>query len=262
MPQSIAAFSRELEAAIQRASERYGVPPSTLRAFAAIESGGNPRASNGRYHGVYQLSRSVFQKYGGRGNIFDLNENTDVAARKLRSESDAFSEQYGRAPTAPELYMIHQQGVGGAAMHMASPDVPAWQNMYRTGEGQQKGPGWARLAIWGNVPADQRARFPGGVNNITSRQFMDMWAQKMDKFGGVERESSVPGHDVLAPANLASIEQFVARQARTANWGKHLVRSRTKPDGIAMLQPAFTPARGLKKFFRSKVRGRRQAASG
>ena len=190
MPQSLAAFSQQLEAAIQKASERYGVPPSTLRAFAAIESGGNPRASNGRYHGVYQLSVSVFQKYGGRGNIFDLNENTDVAARKLRSESDAFSQQFGRAPTATELYMIHQQGVGGAAMHMASPDVPAWQNMHRTGEGQQKGPGWARLAIWGNVPADQRARFPGGVNNITSRQFMDMWARKMEKFGGGEGERS------------------------------------------------------------------------
>jgi hypothetical protein len=80
--------------------------------------------------------------------------------------------------------MIHQQGVGGAAMHMANPDAPAWLNMYLTDEGQRKGPEWARLAIWGNVPADQRARFPEGVDSITSRQFMDMWATKMAKFGG------------------------------------------------------------------------------
>ena len=179
-----ASFSPQLEGAIQRASERYSMPQSTLRAFAAIESGGNSRARTGSYYGVYQLSHSEFRRYGGRGNIFDLKANTDVAARKLRSESDAFSQHYGRAPAASELYMIHQQGVGGAAMHMANPDAPAWLNMYLTDEGQRKGPAWARLAIWGNVPADQRARFPGGVDSITSRQFMDMWATKMAKFGG------------------------------------------------------------------------------
>jgi Transglycosylase SLT domain len=183
-------LSRKLEGAIQNAAERYALPTATLRAFAAIESGGNPRATTGSYHGVFQLSRSEFEKYGGRGNIFDLDKNTDVAARKLRSESEAFSQQYGRAPTAVELYLVHQQGVSGAAMHLANPDVPAWQNMYHTGEGQKKGPGWARLAIWGNVPVDQRAQFPAGVGTITSRQFMEMWAQKMVRFGGSERKPS------------------------------------------------------------------------
>jgi hypothetical protein len=177
-------LSPALEAAIWRASERYGVPSSTLRAFAVIESSGNPRVSTGSYHGVYQLSYNEFRRYGGRGNIFDLNENTETAARKLRSESDAFAQQYGRAPTALELYMVHQQGVDGAATHMANPDAPAWQNMHRTGEGQQKGPGWARLAIWGNVPTDQRAQFPGGVDSISSRQFMELWARKIARFGG------------------------------------------------------------------------------
>jgi hypothetical protein len=184
-------FSPQLEGAIQRASERYSMPLSTLRAFAAIESGGNPRARAGSYCGVYQLSHSEFRKYGGRGSIFDPKANTDVAARKLRSESDAFAQQYGRAPTATELYMIHQQGVGGAAMHMANPDMPAWLNMYLTDEGGRKGPRWARLAIWGNVPADQRAQFPEGVASITSRQFMDMWAMKMARFGGSAQDAYV-----------------------------------------------------------------------
>jgi hypothetical protein len=159
------------------------MPQSTLRAFAAIESGGHSRTRTGSYCGVYQLSHSEFRKYGGHGNIFDPKANTDVAARKLRLESDAFSLQYGRAPTATELYMIHQQGVSGAAMHMANPDVPAWLNMYLTDEGRRKGPGWARLAIWGNVPTDQRAHFPAGVDSITSRQFMDMWAIKITALG-------------------------------------------------------------------------------
>ncbi len=186
-------FSPELEAAIEKASERHGVPVSTLRAFAVIESSGNPKVSTGSYHGVYQLSHSEFRKYGGRGNIFDVEENTDVAARKLRSESDAFARQYGREPTANELYMIHQQGVEGAAKHMANPDAPAWRNMHQTGEGRQKGPAWARLAIWGNVPTDQRAQFRGGVNSITSRQFMELWERKMTRFGGGERKPSAGG---------------------------------------------------------------------
>jgi hypothetical protein len=176
--------STALEAAIGRASERYGVESSTLRAFALIESGGNPRASAGSYHGVYQLSQRIFRQYGGRGSIFDLDENTNVAARKLRAESDDFVQRYGRVPTALDLYMIHQQGVAGAAMHMSDPDAPAWLNMHRTGEGQMKGPKWARLAIWGNVPADERAQFPGGVDSLTSRQFMELWGRKIAKFGG------------------------------------------------------------------------------
>jgi hypothetical protein len=185
-PQSALAsvqFSPRLEGAIQRASERYNMPQSTLRTFAAIESGGNSRARTGSYYGAFQLSHSEFRKYGGRGNFFDPKANTDVAAHKLRLESDAFSLKYGRAPTATELYMIHQQGISGAAMHMANPDLPAWLNMYLTDEGQRKGPGWARQAIWGNVPGDQRAQFPAGVDSITSRQFMDMWATKIATLG-------------------------------------------------------------------------------
>jgi hypothetical protein len=187
-------FSPQLEGAIQRSSERYSMPQSTLRAFAAIESGGNFRATTGSYYGVYQLSHSEFRKYGGHGNIFDPKANTDVAAHKLRLESDAFSLKYGRAPTATELYMIHQQGVSGAAMHMANPDEPAWLNMCLTDEGRRKGPAWARLAIWGNVPADQRAQFPGGVDSITSRQFMDMWATKMATRG-----------PTISPTHLAAL---------------------------------------------------------
>jgi len=176
-------FSPQLEATIQKASDSHGVPPSTLRAFAAIESGGNPSARTGSYFGVYQLSHNEFRKYGGRGNIFDLSENTQVAARKLRSEADAFAQQHGRQPTATELYMVHQQGIAGAATHMANPDAPAWQNMYRTSEGQRKGPGWARLAIWGNIPQDRRAQFPAGVDSVTSRQSMELWERKLAKFG-------------------------------------------------------------------------------
>ena len=49
--------------------------------------------------------------------------------------------------------------------------------MYNTGEGRQKGEGWAKKAIWGNIPASQRARF-GSVENVTSEQFADLWRER------------------------------------------------------------------------------------
>jgi hypothetical protein len=177
-------FSRPLEEAIQGAAERHGILQSTLRAFAAIESGGNARVSTGSYHGVFQLSYNLFRKYGGRGSIFDPKQNTEAAARKFRAEIDAFRVRFGHEPSDVELYMMHQQGSEGAAMHISQPDLPAWQNMYRTAEGQKRGEAWARRAIWGNVPTDQRARFPAGVDSITSRGFMEIWARRMARFGG------------------------------------------------------------------------------
>jgi hypothetical protein len=177
-------FSNEVNEAIEQASERHGVPESALRAFAAIESGGRPHVSTGSYHGVFQLSHSEFRKYGGRGSIFDVKQNTEAAARKLRAEIDLFDQRNGRGPTAVELYLMHQQGIYGAAVHLSEPDDPAWQNMHQTGEGKKRGAGWARKAIWGNVPTDERVKFPSGVESITSRQFIEIWTRKMERFGG------------------------------------------------------------------------------
>ena len=73
---------------------------------------------------------------------------------------------------------------------MSNPDVPAWQNMYRTVEGQKKGAAWARLAIWGNIPQDQRVRFPAGVDSVTSRQFMELWERKLARFGANSHQAA------------------------------------------------------------------------
>ena len=196
-------FSNELNEAIEQASERYGVPETALRAFAAIESGGRAHVSTGSYHGVFQLSHGEFRKYGGRGSIFDVKQNTDAAARKLRAEIDLFDQRHGRGPTAVELYLMHQQGIYGAALHLSEPDDPAWQNMHQTGEGKKRGAGWARKAIWGNVPSDERVRFPAGVESITSRQFIEIWTRKMERFGG-DVTTPIPGSTAIEIAAKAA----------------------------------------------------------
>lgn len=173
----------DVEDALGRAAQQAGVDPNLLRTFVHIESGGKPGAQTGSYKGLLQLSDSEFQKHGGQGDIFDMDQNLAAGAAKIKQESEAFAMRYGREPTATELYMMHQQGTAGAAAHMANPDRPAWQNMLSTGEGRQKGEAWAKKAIWGNVPDDVKKQF-GSVENMTSRDFMGVWEKKVARFAG------------------------------------------------------------------------------
>jgi hypothetical protein len=164
------------------AATQYGLDPSTLRAFIHIESGGDPRAQTGSYKGLLQLGPDEWSRYGS-GDIWNPTDNLNAGAAKLKAESASFAAKYGRAPTPADLYMVHQQGAGGYDAHMAAPDAPAWQNMASTAEGQQKGARWAKRAIWGNVPDDMKPQF-GSVDNVTSKAFTDLWAQKVARLGG------------------------------------------------------------------------------
>lgn len=202
-------FSPRVEQALARASRETGVPVETLRAFTRIESGGNPRTRTGSYNGLLQLSNSQFRQYGGTGSIYDADQNAIAGARKIAALSAEFREANGRNPNAAELYMMHQQGPGGAAAHYANPDRPAWQNMLSTGEGQQRGAGWAKRAIWGNVPSDVRGRF-GSVNNITSRDFTELWADKVRRFGAGDvaaPKASEP--NAFAPVPAQTVPAFM-----------------------------------------------------
>lgn len=185
-------FAPAVNSAINAAAEKHGVDPALLQTFVRIESSGRPGAQTGSYKGLLQLSESEFRKHGGTGDIFDPVANADAGAAKVKAESAQFQEKYGRAPTALDLYLVHQQGEGGYEAHTARPGAPAWQNMASTGEGRQKGAKWAKQAIWGNIPEDMRDQFPGGVESVTSAQFMDVWKQKVDRFGGGDSAPEQP----------------------------------------------------------------------
>lgn len=159
----------------------HGIDPDMLSRIARIESSGNPNARTGSYKGLFQLSDQEFNKYGG-GNIYSAADNARAAGAKIAAETAQLRQTLGRDPTATEIYMVHQQGPAGFAAHSADPDAPAWQNMASTGEGRQKGAGWARQAIWGNIPDQFKQQF-GSVDNVTSRAFMDMWRQKVEGSG-------------------------------------------------------------------------------
>jgi hypothetical protein len=176
-----APHNNNIRAEIEQAARLFDVDVRMMKAFARIESGYNPRAKTGSYKCLFQLSNWEFAKYW-QGDIYDIRDCSIAAARKFATEAAEFEKDIGREATAAELYCIHQQGYQGCAFHYAAPQQLAWKNMYLTSEGQEKGEKWARKAIWGNVPSDLKNKIKGGVEALTSGQFIALWTERVNRF--------------------------------------------------------------------------------
>jgi hypothetical protein len=190
---ALAPRNNNIRAEIERAAALFDVDVGMMKAFARIESGYNPRAKTGSYKCLFQLSNWEFAKYW-HGDIYDIRDCSIAAARKFATEAAEFEKDIGREATAAELYCIHQQGYQGCAFHYAAPQQLAWKNMYLTSEGQEKGEKWARKAIWGNVPSDIKNKIKGGVDALTSGQFLALWTERVYRFMG--RKVEPPMHYV------------------------------------------------------------------
>jgi hypothetical protein len=165
---------------IKRVAGILGLNLTFMKAVAKIESGFNPNQRTGSYIGLFQLSENEFQKYGS-GNIRDSRDNAVAAALKMMTEAIMFEMFTHKNPTLNDLYLIHQQGVEGAAEHVSHPNRLAWQSMCATNEGQEKGEKWCKRAIWGNtLPAIKKLW--KNVNNVTSAAFVAMWQQRVSYF--------------------------------------------------------------------------------
>ena len=182
-----------IRAEIEHAAKLFDVDTGMMKAFAKIESGYNPKAKTGSYKCLFQLSDWEFAKYW-QGDIYDIRDCSIAAARKFATETAQFEKDVGRKATAAEIYCIHQQGYQGCAFHYAAPHQLAWKNMYLTSEGQEKGEKWARKAIWGNVPWDLKNKIKGGVNALTSGQFIALWTERVNRF--MARKVEPPTHYV------------------------------------------------------------------
>jgi hypothetical protein len=185
--------NNNIRAEIEQAATLFDVDVRMMKAFARIESGYNPKAKTGSYKCLFQLSNWEFAKYW-QGNIYDIRDCSIAAARKFATEAAEFEKDIGREATAAELYCIHQQGYQGCAFHHAAPQQLAWKNMYLTSEGQEKGEKWARKAIWGNVPSDIKNKIKGGVDALTSGQFIALWTERVNRF--MARKVEPPTHYV------------------------------------------------------------------
>lgn len=241
------------------AAAAAGVDAGTLGALVTIESGGNPRAERGSYRGLGQLSDADFQRLGG-GDIFNPADNLRATARRLAETSRQFETQYGRAPTAADLYLIHQQGAGGYAAHVANPEAPAWQNMAGTAEGRDKGAAWAKSAIWGNIPERERARF-GSVENVSSADFMEIWQRRIggltgaampEREGAVQRAKAMAGDNPIVQDMAVS---YVNRQYQQADATRRL-EAQTVGDLVASdVASTLSTGRGNENLTSERVSG-------
>ena len=165
---------------IRRVADILGLDFTFMKAIAKIKSNFNPKARTGSYIGLFQLSKYEFAKHGS-GDILVSRDNTVAAALKMSTEAVLFEMFNRRKPTLNDLYLIHQQGIGGATEHLSRPNRLAWRSMCATDEGKQKGEKWCKRAIWGNtLPALKKAW--KNVNKVTSAAFVEMWQQRVSQF--------------------------------------------------------------------------------
>ncbi len=214
----------ELDSLVEQTAQRHGLDPRHLRRYVQLESGGRVDAvsPSGRHFGLLQLDKDEFARRGGKDPT-NPAENLEIGARWLRENKEALTRRLGREPNATELYLAHQQGLGGVSSHMAAPDKPAWQNMLSTKEGRDRAArdpaaaeAWAKSAIWGNVPQQLQARF-GSVDNITSGDFLRVWQMRVE---AADQPAPAPtGQPAPAPGARQLTEAQAARLRAMAQSG-------------------------------------------
>lgn len=82
--QSSITLSLEVSNALQSTASSSGIPFETLKALCKIESNCNPSATNGSYRGLFQMGTNEFNKFGGKGDIFNPLQNALSAANYMK----------------------------------------------------------------------------------------------------------------------------------------------------------------------------------
>ena len=130
--------------------------------IAMIESSGNPKAHNASgAAGLFQFMPGTAKAYG-LSDPYDPVASADAAARLTRDNRDYLTQKLGREPTPGELYLAHQQGMGGAEKLLTNPDAKA-------------------ADLVGAKAVTQN----GGTADMTAQQFANKWISKIDTYGDV-----------------------------------------------------------------------------
>lgn len=181
---------------IAEEARKAGIDPSIMLAMAHIETGGsfNERAKNpgSSASGLFQFMKGTRGRYGLDGNtVFDARKNAAAGARMLNENRAFFRKRFGREPSAGELYLMHQQGAGGASALLSNPNALAIDVLTRAHNGNR------RLAA-------EIIRKNGGRMDMSAGQFSSRWINKGDAlqvaYGGYANRP-IGGRAVAAGAN-------------------------------------------------------------
>jgi hypothetical protein len=144
---------------IRQAAARYQQSPEAMLRVAQLESSLNPAAANPKSsaRGLFQFISPTWKTYGNGADPLNAAANADAAARFTRDNVATFRRAFNRDPSTGEIYLMHQQGPGGALKLLQNPDVPA-------------------ISL---VGADA-IRLNGGNDAMTARDFANLWMRKAD----------------------------------------------------------------------------------
>jgi len=163
--------------------------------------------------------------------------NPTTQARALSMENaehhDALARTLGHEPTPADYYLAHQQGHRRRGRASIAAEPASLQNMVSTVEGREKGVGWAKQAIWGNMTPSMKAQFPGGVETVSSGDFAAMWAQRfydqpikaVARFPAMARRSPVPSRSRWADSRAFRPRRISRKPTRaTSSSGSPTIR--------------------------------------
>jgi hypothetical protein len=142
------------------AEDKYGLPRGYLKRTAEIESGLNAHAKNpySSAGGLFQFIDSTAEAYGV--DRYDPVSATEGAARLAADNAAYLRKVLGREPTAAELYLAHQQGMGGAAKLLTRPHQRAV-----------------------DLVGARQVKLNAGSDSMTGIEFASKWLNKFDRGG-------------------------------------------------------------------------------
>jgi hypothetical protein len=187
------AMPSEFDPLFAETEQKYNLPSGTLKQIAKVESSLNPNAKNpnSSASGLFQFINSTARQYG-LTNPFDPVASTDAAGRLAADNAKGLREVLGRDPSPGELYLAHQQGLGGASKILSNPNASV-------------------ASLVGN----EAARLNRGAG-MTAGDFAKQWTSKFD--GAPQQIASadpgfMPGPLSEADAGLAPPEVAAATPA-------------------------------------------------
>lgn len=159
-----------------------GLPDGYLSAALAVESGGNWNAVNGQSGamGGWQFMPKTAAGLGlSASEAFDPEKSTRAMITHTQQNQDYFRQNMGREATGRELYLLHQQGMGGGTKLLQNPNASA-------------------ASLVGNAAVLQN----GGRADMTSQEFVNMILNKYDRAEAANRAN--PGKAIDMDAVLGT----------------------------------------------------------
>jgi hypothetical protein len=151
-------------------AEKHGVDPTYAVTIAQIESKMNPAAKNKRSSagGLFQFINSTWKGFGAGGDRFDPDHATAALSRLTTQNQAQLKSSLGREATPGELYLAHQQGAGGAARLLKSPEKNVVDVLLPVYRGNRR-------------KAAQAVRLNGGHTTMTAGEFAHLWTNRYEK---------------------------------------------------------------------------------